>query len=288
MPEPPINYHEDAPLFRDAIRFTAAETGFSERLIEKDYYCTVALADLTGSVTELAFKGGTCLSKIHAEFYRLSEDLDFGVSMPVDASRNQRSKRVDTIKAHLAGIEERLGVLRVVDPFRGFNNSMQYGARLAYRSAVTGQEEYVKIEVSVREPVIESPASLPARTLLLDPFCGSQAVAAIDVLVLTRRETYAEKLRAALSRRDPAIRDFFDLDHAMSVANVDLSDNKLLDLLRQKLSVPCNEPVDMTAEKLEQLRVQLETQLKPVLRSEDYAAFDLDRAFERVAEFDSQ
>ena len=286
MPDLPINYHEDAPLFRDAIRFTAAETGFSERLIEKDYYCTVALADLTGSVTEHVFKGGTCLSKIHSDFYRLSEDLDFGISMPVDASRNQRSKRVDTFKTHLAGIEERLGVLRIIDPFRGFNNSMQYGGRLAYRSAVTGQDDYVRIEMSVREPVIESPVRLPARTLLLDPFRGSHAVLAIDVTVLTRRETYAEKLRAALSRRDPAIRDFFDLDHAMSVAKVDLRDDKLLDLLRQKLSIPGNEPVDMTAEKLELLRVQLETQLKPVLRSEDYAAFDLDRAFECVAELD--
>ena len=176
MSDATINYHKDAQLFREAVRYTAAETGFNERMIEKDYFCTVALADLTAGVTHLAFKGGTSLSKIHADFYRLSEDLDFGISTPVDATRSQRSKQLVAFKSHLSKIEDRVGVLRIVDPFRGFNNSMQYGGRLAYRSAVTGQEDYIKVEVSVREPVVESPASLPARTLLLDPFRKSDAV----------------------------------------------------------------------------------------------------------------
>lgn len=54
MSETTINYHEDAELFRDAIRFTASESGFSERLVEKDYFCTVALADLTAGESNLA------------------------------------------------------------------------------------------------------------------------------------------------------------------------------------------------------------------------------------------
>ena len=39
----------------------------------------------------LTFKGGTSLNKIHAGFYRLSEDLDFSISMPVDSARSDRS-----------------------------------------------------------------------------------------------------------------------------------------------------------------------------------------------------
>ena len=46
MGETRIDYHRDADLFRAALVFTAAQTGFSERLIEKDYFCSVALADL--------------------------------------------------------------------------------------------------------------------------------------------------------------------------------------------------------------------------------------------------
>lgn len=57
-------YHDDAELFRDAVSFTESETGFSGRLIEKDYFCSVVLRDLSvARPAELAFKGGT--EKIH-------------------------------------------------------------------------------------------------------------------------------------------------------------------------------------------------------------------------------
>src|SRR2546426_6964503 len=75
VPEPaPLRLHdEDLALFRESVRFTAAQTGFVPRLIEKDYFCTVVLERLSASAAELVFRGGTCLAKIHAEFYRLSE-----------------------------------------------------------------------------------------------------------------------------------------------------------------------------------------------------------------------
>lgn len=38
-----LRLHEDPELFREAVTFTAAETAFVPRLIEKDYYCTVLL-----------------------------------------------------------------------------------------------------------------------------------------------------------------------------------------------------------------------------------------------------
>jgi predicted nucleotidyltransferase component of viral defense system len=77
--EPPaINAHEDEALFRDAVRFTAEESGFMPRLIEKDYFCTLLLDHLSrAGGAELVFKGGTSLTKIHSELYRLSEDLDY-------------------------------------------------------------------------------------------------------------------------------------------------------------------------------------------------------------------
>ena len=76
---------------------------------------------------------------------------------------------------------------------------------------------------------MEPPVTLLARTVLLDPFRNAAAVKPFAVRVLSAREAYAEKLRAALSRRDPAIRDFFDLDHAFAVGNVSASDATLND-----------------------------------------------------------
>jgi hypothetical protein len=44
-----IRVHEDPDLFREAVNFTAAETMFMSRLIEKDYFCTILLRYLAAS-----------------------------------------------------------------------------------------------------------------------------------------------------------------------------------------------------------------------------------------------
>ncbi len=95
--------------------------------------------------------------------------------------------------------------------------------------------------------------------------------------VLSLREANAEKLRAALTRDDPAIRDFFDVDHAISTGRLDLTDSRLIQLLREKLSVPGNGPVDVSPEKRNSLRDQVATQLRAVLQAADFDRFDLDR-----------
>jgi len=279
-------YHEDVALFRDAISFTESETGFSGRLIEKDYFCSVVLRDLgLTRPAELAFKGGTSLSKVHGDFYRLSEDLDFAISTPSAASRSSRSKRMEPIKAYWESLPDRVSCLEVAAPLTGYNNSTQYAGELHYRSALSGESESIKVEVSVREPIVEALEKLPAHTLLIDPFRASPAVAPISVAVLSRQEAYAEKLRAALSRRDPAIRDFYDIDQAVRVGWIDPEDVALIELVGQKLAVPGNEPIDVSGDKLESLYRQVENRLKPVLKESDFSEFDLDRAFETVSQF---
>lgn len=281
---PALMYHHDAALFRDALRFTSAATHFSERLVEKDYHCSLILVDLGALGRSMpVFKGGTCLSKVHADYSRLSEDLDFGISTRTSSARRDRRRRIAPIREHLHGLPSRHRHLRLVDELRGFNMSTQYSARIAYASAITGQDESIKIEVSLREPIVEPTPLLDTRTVLLDPFTGAPAVAGFPSRVLSVREAYAEKLRAALTRSEPAVRDFFDLDHAIASGRVDVNDRSLIGLLRTKLSVPGTGPTDVSPDKVARLRAQIETQLKPVLREADLAAFDLDRAVERVA-----
>src|SRR6516164_8472366 len=95
-------YHEDRRLFREALLFTESSTGFSARLIEKNYYCSLVLQDLAELFGQgLVFKGGTCLSKVYMEFYRLSEDLDFVVSVGVDASATTRRKAASPHRVHM-------------------------------------------------------------------------------------------------------------------------------------------------------------------------------------------
>jgi predicted nucleotidyltransferase component of viral defense system len=252
---------------------TASETGFSERLIEKDYYCSVLLNDLAALYGRgLVFKGGTCLSKVHADFFRLSEDLDFAVSVKPDAARGERRRLAEPFKAHLAGVTARLPIFSEAVTLTGQNVNKQYNGQLAYRSAVTGDVESIKIEISLREEFLRPCAELPARTILIDPLTRGPAVAPVVVRAISLREAYAEKTRAALTRRDPAIRDFFDLDNAIRKELLLHGAPEFLGLVAQKLAVT-DDPVDLSPARLEVLARQIETQLKPVLRTADYEEF---------------
>jgi predicted nucleotidyltransferase component of viral defense system len=279
-----LKYHEDIDLFREALTFMESQTGFSSRLVEKDYYCSIILHDLAPAFQSgMGFKGGTCLSKVHTDFYRLSEDLDFVISTEINAPRADRRTKIAPLREYLAGLSERLPCFHAAEPLQSFNLSKQYVGRYAYRSLVTGQDEFIKVEIGLREPLLDPMESRLARTMLLDPFRNEPAIAPISVHVLSIRETYAEKIRAALTRREPAIRDFYDIDYAVRTRKLEPTDDRLLDLIRHKLAVASNDPLDVSERKLRLLSRQLESQLKPVLQAQDYANFDLERAFGIVA-----
>src|SRR5206468_2728595 len=165
-----ISAHEDALLFREAVRFTAAESGFVPRLIEKDYFCTVLLAYLSEAAgDELVFKGGTCLTKVHSELYRLSEDLDYTIPVAAESRRTERSRRADQVKTALSRLNKAVPVFRLIEAMKGANNSTQYLAVIGYNSMLGQQQETIKIEVSLREPLLVPPIDAPAQTLLRNP-----------------------------------------------------------------------------------------------------------------------
>jgi len=280
----PIRFHEDPAYFREAVNFTAAATGFPSRLIEKDYFCTVLLQHMAAIDAELVFKGATCLAKVHASFYRLSEDIDFAIPTPVDASRTQRSRRARDLKAAVQRIDQDLAGFRVTTPMTGANNSTQYIAVLGYSSLVSPQEETIKIEVGLREPLILPSMQAEVRTLLLDPVNELPMVPLPSVECLSWEEAMAEKFRAALSRRDVAVRDFYDIDHAVHRLGFPVLGPGFVELVRAKLAVPGNESIDVSAGRLDDLRLQVDPELRPVLRAQDFAEFNLERAFAKVVE----
>lgn len=278
-----LHLHETPDAFRQALSFTEAESGFAQRLVEKDYYCSLILADFEPLFANgLVFKGGTSLSKVHADFYRLSEDLDFAISIPTTARRPDRRRAAAPIENHLKRITERLPAVEIASRLNAHNECRQYEAFLQYASVVTGERETVKVEVAVREPIIESAVFCVGRTLLRHPLLQEMPDAHLSLCVLSLLETYAEKLRAALTRNPPAIRDIFDIADAVYKQRLDFSEPGFLSLVRQKLAVPGNAAIDASATRRRSLENQLETHLKPVLRSADYAAFDIKRAFAEV------
>jgi predicted nucleotidyltransferase component of viral defense system len=277
-----LHAHLDPAAFVEAVRFTAATTGFDPRLVEKDYFCTLVLEQLS-KIDTLVFKGGTCLAKVHAGFYRLSEDLDFAIGIPVDASRGARRSKVGEAKTVVHELEHRQPALRVAVPLSGVNASKQYLATVAYASLLTNRDETIKVEVALREPLLVQPVTAAAATLLLDPVAGDPLVEHISVTSIAFAEAFAEKFRAALTRREPAIRDFFDIDWAVRRGLLTPGDRSLVSLTASKLQVPGNATVDISGGRLTSLRRQLDLGLRPVLRPADFAAFDLDRAYTIVS-----
>lgn len=274
-----LRLHTDDPeLLVSAVEFTAREMGLNPRLVEKDYYCSVVLEHLTAIDPSLIFKGGTCLSKVHGEFYRLSEDLDFTISTPPNATRALRSGSVEHVRVAIASIPRDLPGFGVVNPLAGANNSTQYAAIVEYSSLLDGHVERVSIEVGLRETLLLEIHRGEAMTILLDPVTGNRLLESLVVASLSYEEAMAEKVRAALCRRDPAIRDFFDVDHAVQAGRLDPIAPEFLKLVERKVAVPGTLVPSVLPERIARLSPQVDGQLRPVLRAEEYETFDLERA----------
>lgn len=278
-----IDAHKDPDMFREAINFTAAETRFLPRLIEKDYFCSLLLNHLAVSAGAMVFKGGTCLAKVYTAFYRLSEDLDFIIPTPINASRAQRRSLSSGLKMTIGRLTHDLSDFRVIEPLIGANNSTQYIAVYGYTSLISKEEETIKIEISLREPLLTEVFMGKIQTVLLNPISRKPMVSGFPLPCLSMNEALAEKLRAALSRREAAIRDFYDIDYAIRKMDLRPLAADMVSLVRQKLAVSGNDPIDVSEARLAALRQQLDSQLKPVLRTKDMAEFDLERAFKAVA-----
>ena len=277
------NLHLDTERFLQAVNYTAATTGFTERLIEKDYFCSLVLCDCASLFQAgYIFKGGTSLSKVHTKFYRMSEDLDFCFSTPPDATRRARRKNSLSFRQHFNSINSRLDELSVLEEIRGHNESRQYSGQLCYRSLITDEVEPIKVELSLREMLVEPPMEQNARTLLFNPDSAEHAEAFYPVCVMQLNETFAEKVRAALTRRSPEIRDYFDLQYAYENEIIQPSDTEFLSLVKGKLSLPGNGEI-VSADTIKvSLQRQLETRLRPVLSEFDFTSFDLEKVLATV------
>jgi predicted nucleotidyltransferase component of viral defense system len=254
-------------------------------LIENDYFCSVLLEYLaTVSRGQFVFKGGTCLTKVYAGFYRLSEDLDFVIPTPVNATRSERSKRAEGMKKIVDSLSRAVACFRTVEPLRGGNKSTQYIGGVSYVSLISGQAESIKIEIGLREPLLTPTVEGKAETVLIDPVSVQPAVPAVSAACISLAEGIAEKFRAGLTRREVAIRDFYDIDHAVRILGIHVGDATLVKLVAQKLAVPGNDPVNVSPARLAELRGQLEARLRPVLRERELEAFSLERAFAIVTD----
>ena len=252
---------------KQAIMSTAAVTGFSPILIEKDYQCSIILKKIYENeflTRHCIFKGGTLLAKCYLPFFRMSEDLDFSVINEICHDRKDRRKLADEIRNLIPTILSEFGFYEIV-PLKGFNESRQYNAVFVYPSFFLPHEK-IKFELGFRGDLLLPPERQLLQTLVRHPYQPEKSLMPVfEALVLSESEAYAEKVRAALTRTIPAIRDFYDI-FAIKKRGFDLLDKSFIDLVRMKISFDNKAGISLKELKKSELKARIPTELDGVLK----------------------
>ena len=273
----------DKEKFKDLISTIASKMRFRPIIVEKDYYLTVILNNIETLLSDkIVFKGGTLLNKAHLNYHRLSEDLDFTFFAPL-TTRSQRSGAIMPIREKMPDFLKALQLTSDKPEGEGFDNSKQYVFKVKYPSVLTAKEDIIKIEISLRQPPIDKPVNTEIKHFYQDPFTGDDLFPIGKVLSLSWNEAVAEKLKAAISRKDVAIRDYYDLWH-IAEFGFDFYNDKFIKLFKRKVTDEgykgdYKQDFGLSPDKLSTLRRQVETDLMPVIRAGE--SFDLEKVFDR-------
>lgn len=91
--------HKDKNLFEQTIFQVAQRSGIESGIIEKDYYVSLLLKELSHTLPSMIFKGGTSLSKCHKVIKRFSEDIDITLDENHLSQGNRKSVKTAIVNA---------------------------------------------------------------------------------------------------------------------------------------------------------------------------------------------
>ncbi len=93
--------HNDRKSFEEIIIQSANYYNIDVSIIEKDYYVTIMLKELSKRIDNMIFKGGTSLSKCYHLIERFSEDIDLNIETMKHPTDSERKKLCNSIKVLL-------------------------------------------------------------------------------------------------------------------------------------------------------------------------------------------
>ncbi len=234
-----MTLHTDKELFKELIDATAKDLNLPSLYIEKDYWVTYILKNLSNSeYSDIAiFKGGTSLSKAYKIIDRFSEDIDLAV-ITNGLGSNQ-------IKTLIRKIEKTI----VDDNFNELPNHAQVSKGSEFRKTV---HDYLKLEDGDFGHAVESvilelnsfaqphPFEPKEISTYISDFLLQNAPSMIDehnlnpfnVNVLNYKRTFCEKISAIArasyesdseyTQLKEKIRHFYDIYFLMNENDIDL------------------------------------------------------------------
>ncbi len=248
--------------------------GFSVYKLEKDFYLTILLILISRNFPELVFKWWTCLNKIYFDYYRLSEDLDFVLIL--EWGRKSRKTTLEQYKQNLSQLFAPLWFV-LVDQRTKYNEDTQGIFEFKYTSLIDGSKDKIKVDIRIETALKKLPINKEIIAIYQDPISDKVFFQNHTIQVMDLDEIFAEKMRASLTRIEPAIRDFFDIHYAKQKA---FDFMNIQDLIQEKVAeVNFVYTIDQDGV-FEELQRQVKTELDPVLK--DNYDFDLSEIYQFI------
>src|SRR3989338_2567982 len=166
----------------------ASQHPFNDILLTKDYYITAFLY-LLKDIDGLYFKGGTALQKIFLNHSRLSEDIDYTVTIELEEAKR---KIIEVIKASqlatsITKDKDVEGFTRLVINYKGFGD----------------EDGTVSIDLNKRAKLLLKPERHEIKHFY------TEHIPTFSVNTLAKDEMFAEKVAATVGRNRP--RDNYDV-----------------------------------------------------------------------------
>ena len=223
-------------------------------LVEKDYHMQRVLHCLSEDSVlskDIVFKGGTCLTKAHLGYYRFSEDLDFTwrhqedwFGLPTAQVKKRCSTLIGEVAVEMEVMAADLGFDFLADKNEPDQVAIGSGGCMVtyylwYPSQITGNEEFLKVQVNfvdeIHEPIemidlmtfleILSPRSGLDRLVSRHPEEVEVYTQAIRFPCYSAREVFMEKCRAILTRKGVKHRDLIDVAMLEEKIGLNVIDN---------------------------------------------------------------
>lgn len=210
--------------FEDAVNAAAAHFGMRPAFVEKDYWVTYALKNLSQSAEakSTVFKGGTSLSKVYSCINRFSEDVDLAIITVIGQPQSQLKRQLKAVEVTTS---RGLTLLNDPQPIKKGKNRFSCYEYPRKGDAPSITKPYIRLEISA----FTTPA--PHFNTLIDSYLGKfleqagyqdlirdHRLEPFPLLVLSIERTCCEKLLSLirLSYRGPGdlrqkVRHFHDL-----------------------------------------------------------------------------
>ncbi len=264
---------------------------FDKEKFEKDFYLTILLQRISINIPEITFKGGTCLNKVYYPYFRLSEDLDFSISIedPLVNTNGKREKFAQHLREKMKKVCKIMNRKLNADEYHHkraqgnhFLKTKEYTYLkyvISYTSMFSQQQQTIKIEVTYTSKQYLPSTTWTVHAVFIDPILEEPIFDEMSITCLSLEEMMAEKMRAALTRQLPAIRDFFDIWY-MQQQGFDFV--SIQDLIAHKVAE--SESGYTIDDHYDALKIQIANDLDPVLWKK-YPDFDFDQIFNFVLSF---